>query len=625
MNERIPYLTQVKTKLKAKFWVPVALGTALQFYGSSVFAQQNPAIAFLSDIHLQEVYADLSTQKFKGVPHPITRKLATIRTMGSQLNSTRLFNENYFALLAALEELAKKGVKLVVLPGDFTDDGQPMNVLALQKILQGYAEKYAMRFFITTGNHDPVSPFGGPGGKTDFLGTQGQSQPIASNTDIFPNLDAAITPQIDHWGYAEICEALANFGFFPSKKDLFWTHPFETFHYESYNWVNAKSGASLDKRTYLLPGTQLQVPDASYLVEPVEGIWLLALDGNTYTPGPNTSNPKPEDWSGSSVGVNLSSKVKSYQLAWIEKIAAEAKMRGKRLISFSHYPLVDFHNGATEAMKDLFGKGKFQLSRVPETAVSEAYAQTGLQVHFAGHMHINQTSLHQTKAGEQLINIQVPSLAAFPPAYKILEEKQAGQLHIQTEILEEVNRMDEFFELYSMEHRWLAKANPKALWNAEILKAPNFLAYTQFHLRELIRLRFINSDWPKDLGLLVNALNAKSLQEWAALPAEKKEAYLDQLLLDQQNRPVDAIRVGSLMEDFYLVKNGGDLGKSLIPQERLNVYSQVFTVKKEVDPKSTTRSSQLANFLGVFSILFQSLPSDDFVIDLHSREIKSGH
>jgi 3',5'-cyclic AMP phosphodiesterase CpdA len=625
MNEQIQYLTQVKNKLKPKFWVPLALGTALQFYGSSVLAQRHPAIAFLADIHLQEVYADLNSEKFKGVPHPITGKLATIRTMGSQLNSTRLFNENYFALLAALEELAKKKVKLVVLPGDFTDDGQPMNVRSLQKILQQYAAKYEMRFFITTGNHDPVSPFGGPGGKTDFLGTQGQNQAVASNAAVFPTLDAAITNQIDHWGYAEIGEALADFGFFPAKKDLFWTHPFEAFDYDNYSWDKAKSGASLDKRTYLLPGTQLRVPDASYLVEPVEGIWLLALDGNTYTPGPNTSNPKPEDWSGSSVGVNLSSKVKSYQLAWIEKIAAEAKKRGKRLISFSHYPLVDFHNGASEEMKDLFGKGKFQLSRVPDTTVSEAYAQTGLQLHFAGHMHINQTSTHTTQTGEQLINIQVPSLAAFPPAYKILEEKRSGELHVQTEVLEEVNRMDEFFELYSMEHRWLTRTNPKALWNEDILKSSNFLSYTRFHLQELIRLRFIKSDWPQDLGALINTLDASSLQQWAALPAEKKEEYLNQLLLNQQAMPADTIRVGSLMEDFYLIKNGGDLGKSLIPKERLVVYSQVFAAKEAGDKESNPRSRQLADFLSIFSQLLQSLPSDDFVIDLPSLEIKRSH
>lgn len=613
--------------MKSSRWIPYVLGTAIQIgWGSTpLVGQQQPPIAFLADIHLQDVYAKLDSKTFNGVFNPKTGRLATLRTMESQLNSTRLFNENYFALLAALEELVKKKIKLVVLPGDFTDDGQPMNVLALRKILQGYAEKYDMRFFITTGNHDPVSPYGGPGGKTDFLGTQGQNQAIASDATVFPDLDAAITTQIDHWGYAEICETLADFGFSPSKKDLFWTHPFEAFNYDSYIWDKAKSGASLDKRTYLLPGTQLQVPDASYLVEPVEGIWLLALDGNTYSPGPNTSNPKPEDWSGSSVGFNLTSKVKSHQLDWIKKVAAEAKKRGKRLISFSHYPLVDYHNGASEDMRALFGQGKFQLARVPNTAVSEAYAVAGLSLHVAGHMHINQTSLHKTEAGEQLINIQVPSLAAFPPAYKILKEKHPGQLHVQTEILEEVTRMDEFFDLYRMEHRWLATTNPKALWNAEILKAPDFLAYTQFHLRELIRLRFINSDWPKDLGLLVNALDAASLQQWAALPEEKKEAYLNQLLLDQQALPADEFKVGSLMEDFYLIKNGGDLGKSLIPKERLNLYSQVFAVKKGAIYNSNPRSNQLANFLGIFSTLIQSLPSDDFVIDLHSLEIKSSH
>jgi hypothetical protein len=256
--------------------------------------------------------------------------------------------------------------------------------------------------------------------------------------------------------------------------------------------------------------------------------------------------------------------------------------------------------------------------------VSEAYAQTGLQLHFAGHMHINQTSTHTTQTGEQLINIQVPSLAAFPPAYKILEEKRPGELHIQTEVLEEVNRMDEFFELYSMEHRWLTRTNPKALWNEEILKSPDFLAYTRFHLRELIRLRFIKSDWPQDLGTLINTLDASSLQQWAALPAEKREEYLNQLL-NQQAMSADSVRVGSLMEDFYLIKNGGDLGKTLIPQDRLAAYSQVFAVKEAGDTESNSRSRQLADFLSIFSQLLQSLPSDDFVIDLSSLEIKRSH
>jgi hypothetical protein len=144
-------------------------------------------------------------------------------------------------------------------------------------------------------------------------------------------------------------------------------------------------------------------------------------------------------------------------------------------------------------------------------------------------------------------------------------------------------------------------------------------------LRDLIRLRFLKSDWPEDFGLFNNALNTASLQQWATLPVEKKEPYLKQLLLDQKTQPTEDIKVGNLIEDFYLIKNGGDLDKSLIPQERLAVYSQILPVKKAGEKNSNPRSSQLTDFLSIFSTLIQSLPSDDFVIDLHSLEIRRVH
>ena len=67
------------------------------------------------------------------------------------------------------------------------------------------------------------------------------------------------------------------------------------------------------------------------------------------------------------------------------------------------------------------------------------------------------------------------------------------------------------------------------------------------------------------------------------------------------------------------------MGNSLIPKERLAVYSQIFHVKKAGKKKSNPRLSQLADFLSIFSTLTQSLPSDDFVIALHSLEIKRIH
>jgi len=603
--------------------IPIILGTAFQigWMDAPVFGQKNTPIAFLSDIHLQDVYADLNSEEFSGVENPKNGKFATIRTMGSQLNSTRLFNENYFALLQALEELAQKKIKLVVLPGDFTDDGQPMNVLALKRILQEYAKLYEMRFFITTGNHDPVSPFGGTEGKTDFLGKYGEDQPVAGSKKVFPNLNAAISNQINAWGYYEICGELAEFGFSPSEEDLFWTHPFEKFDYEAYDWKTAKSKSTIANRTYTLPGTGLQVPDASYLAEPVEGIWLLAIDGNVYSPGENTLAPDMDDWMGSSVGFNLASKVKVHQLDWIKTIADEAEKRNKILISFSHYPLVDFHNGASESMKQLFGKDKFQLGRVPDQAVSEQYLKAGIRLHVAGHMHQNNTGIYKDAEGNTMVNIQVPSLAAFPPAYKILEQKIPGSLYVQTELLEYVSRMDEFFDLYRMEYSWLNTNAPSRLWSEKILSSENYLEFNQNHLRELIRRRFILSDWSDQLGKLVNGITLEEVQIWDKLEEKKGLEFLNLTLFKINSKTVNSLIPGVLMEDFYLVKNGGDLGKSLIPRSRMIIYKELLAKKRDSFSTETSLQSQFIQFLEVFNRLLDGLPSDDFVIDLDQMKV----
>lgn len=66
--------------------------------------------------------------------------------MAAQLHSTRLFNENYFALRATLDDIAKRDIKLVALPGDYTDDGQPLHVKGLATILKEYTERYGISF-----------------------------------------------------------------------------------------------------------------------------------------------------------------------------------------------------------------------------------------------------------------------------------------------------------------------------------------------------------------------------------------------------------------------------------------------------------------------------------------------
>ncbi|HEX7868716.1 MAG TPA: metallophosphoesterase, partial [Chryseobacterium sp.] len=126
-------------------------------------------IAFLADVHFQDLHGEFSDSDFRGIENPKTGKKTILRTMDSQLHSTRIFNENYLAFLAALDDIAKRNIKIVALPGDYTDDGQAYNLRGLKKILDEYQKKYQMRFFITTGNHDPVGPFLKQSGKSDFM------------------------------------------------------------------------------------------------------------------------------------------------------------------------------------------------------------------------------------------------------------------------------------------------------------------------------------------------------------------------------------------------------------------------------------------------------------------------
>jgi 3',5'-cyclic AMP phosphodiesterase CpdA len=572
-------------------------------------------VAFLADIHLQDVYGDFQSDDFKGVINPKNGKLATIRTMESQLNSTRLFNENYFALLAALEDLRKQGIKLVALPGDYTDDGQPMNILALKRILQEYSDQHGMRFFITTGNHDPVSPFGGPDGKSDFMGENGQNQAVSSEV-INEASEVAISDQVKNWGYFEICEELKGFGFSPGSQDIFWTHPFMSFDYEGYDYQKVSAESSIRTRLFPDPTSGWMLPDASYLVEPMDGLWLLAIDGNVYTYSGDANELDSAAWSGSSIGFNLASKTKQHQLQWIKKISEEAEKRGKTLVSFSHYPLTDFHEGASEEMKKLFGAGKFQLSRVPEKQVSELYAAAGIRVHFAGHMHINDTGKLDENPNGELVNIQVPSLAAFPPAYKIMNLESDKSMEVQTHLLQKVDRFDEFFDLYKMEHQWLSQKTDANRWNLRVLDAVDYAEFTHLHLQELIRLRFLRSDWPSELGILVNGITQTQLEKWIESPSDSRGELLNSILKSIKN----SNQKSELIGDFYLVKNGGDLGSSKIPVARMELYRSL--TKKNLKSEDGTLATQFSEFLQIFGRLCNGLSSDDFFIDLQDLSVK---
>ncbi|WP_272673471.1 metallophosphoesterase family protein, partial [Providencia sp. PROV031] len=170
----------MNNKLKYSFALALMSIGTVAMANAPTAQPYNYRVAFMPDIHFHDVYGQFADNAFEGLKNSKSGQNAVIRSMYAQLTSTRLFNENYFALRAALDDAGKKGIKLIALPGDFTDDGQPIHLRGLVKVLQEYEQKYGMRFFATPGNHDPNRPFDMPAGKEDFLGTDGKTQRIFS-------------------------------------------------------------------------------------------------------------------------------------------------------------------------------------------------------------------------------------------------------------------------------------------------------------------------------------------------------------------------------------------------------------------------------------------------------------
>lgn len=541
-------------------------------WGITLLGNAQTQIAFISDAHIQDV--DGHAER--------------VRSMEVQVQSTRLFNENYYALLAALDDVARRNIRWVVLPGDLTDNGQFFNQQKIKNILHSYTQRKGMRFFVTTGNHDPALPLGLMQKNAHFLAADG----------------SRVTREDSCAGYVSQMECYADFGFFPRKDDCYWESPFTSYTYDKYSYEDACRESVLSKRTYTLCDS-LTATDASYLVEPVDGLWLLAIDGGVYLP----KEMKDGKWSyqGSSAGYNLVLKHKPFLLPWVRKVVEEAQKHHKTLVAFSHYPLVDFNDGVSEHVRRIWGDRRFDLHRVPEAEVSEAFLQAGLRLHFAGHMHVNDTGIWEGKDGKHLYNIQVPSIATYVPAYKILTIESDEVFRVETVALDTVPGFDSLFPLYRAEYQSDSLKGHSPVWNKEILSARTYGEFCDYQFRDLVRLRFIPRDLPESWRACLDFTGARMLEAMSGEDKSDDADWTDWCMKD-------------LVLDLYRLRYAERLALEDIPRTRLAVYRYLFDRARI----STFRSAEVEMVKGLGTLFLAFLngePCQNFVIDLKKDTI----
>ena len=551
------------------------------------------SIAFLADIHLHDFFvaaenlSPIELPTFPGTDYPVL-----VRSMQAQLNSTRLFNENYFVFLAALDDLAQRGIKLVALPGDFSDDGQPANVEALRRVLDIYHERYGMRFFAITGNHDPTRPFTRAGGKGDFLHQSGKEVGVFSPDH--PLCLSGEAWQCSHavreWGYAGITQTLYSHGFTPRPEDVLYETPFDTedLTKRGWNWCEEN-------------GTCIFMPDSSYLVEPVEGVWLLAIDANVYVPKGNYAD---RQFSGSgNAGYNALLVYKPELVAWIASVVERAKKQGKRLVAFSHFPMADFYDDTETEVSDLFGPTAMQLRRMPTKETTAVLAKTGLRLHMAGHMHlydIHGSTPFSTAEAPSLVNIQVPSLAAYQPGYTVVTLTPEHTARIETVIKKEVPGFDKLFPLYVKEwqHR---QQSGLSEWDKGILSASNYLDFTDGHLKEVVRQRYVGREWPEEMA---NYFEKHTVGE--VLSHALCNKHVIGLSEDFLAKPAIA-----LANDYYRIRNAGKFAELANRDES---YISLLPALQACPVPEQKSAAQAQAFLNLLAVSAQRVDNTTWVV-----------
>lgn len=567
-------------------------------------------VAFISDVHLSDIFADFADCELPDTKIPGTQRKVLIRTMQSQLNSTRLFNENYFAFIAALDDVAQRGIKLVILPGDFSDDGQPYNVRGLEKILRSYSESFGMEFFIINGNHDPVWPLTTDGGKSNFLGENGKSQPIMSREGLIQSdsqLPVVVTNEVSQLGYESLTNILSRNGLEPQPEYLYWATPFSTYTYESYSFKRAKDHSLFNNRQYVADSLGNRIPDVSYVVEPMEGLWLLALDGNVYLPSAKEGNGYAKARLESGGEYSNIILHKKHLLKWVEHVVRESKRLNKTLITFSHYPMIDFYDGAANDLKQLFGEKNLQLFRIPSEDIAELFAKAGIKVHWAGHLHLNDTGVRHFNDTTFLVNIQIPSLAGYPSAYKILTIHSQNEWDIETVRIDSVAGYNELFALYGQEYDRLQSENNMAVWNKDILTSKSYHELIDWHLKELVRLRFIPKEWPAELKHFMLNADGNKLLSYAGV--RQSTATSNWTGLD-------------MIVDFYRLLMGDQLAINDLDESRFAQYKAI--IESELS-KAEIKQGVPADFhlfVKCFSEIIKGEPCDHFQIDMNNGKIR---
>lgn len=141
-------------------------------------------------------------------------------------------------------------------------------------------------------------------------------------------------------------------------------------------------------------------PRLSYLAEPVEGLWIIAIDSNIYEENFEDHYP------------NTNGTLSNEDHEWIKDVGRRAAERGKILLGMIHHGVLEHF-----PLQSVIA-GEYLLKNWLRD--SEKIADAGIRVVFTGHFHAQDAVMRRFRGG-YLYDVETGSPVTYPCPYRIVK------------------------------------------------------------------------------------------------------------------------------------------------------------------------------------------------------------
>ncbi|MFN4159398.1 MAG: metallophosphoesterase family protein [Gemmobacter sp.] len=512
-------------------------------------------IAVIADAHVHDT-ADDPTGRGPML-HGARRAL---RTWADTATGPRVVNESAAAFEAALTDIAARGIRHVLLLGDYTDEGTEAQTASMAARLARWRDRHGLIFHALPGNHD-VWAMPGMHTATRLATGRGASVLVTSDAALAATEpDAVLTPRARRMAQEEGIAAMAAFGYRRRPDDLHWESPFGPDDDPAARRYDATSTDGT---------TTHRLMDASYLVEPAPGLWLLMIDANAFVPRAGIADPlrKRAFHDPGNAGWSALLRVKPHLVPWIASVAARAAAQGKTLLTFSHYPVLDpFADDGTDA--EIFPNIP-EVTRAPAPEVAQALIGAGIRWHMGGHMHV----LAQNAHPGGLTDHSAPSTAAWPPAWMLVTPETLAVQPVPLTLAPDPALMAFYRADGAM---------------PDDTEAQDYAAFLLARSRARALARDLPHNWPASLAASLPLCTAADL---AALLARGHGPLSHD---PQATGPLAAIPAREMAADRQTLRRGGTLALAAIPAARRDAWTYLATRAK---PGATGDAATLGRIL----------------------------